>query len=161
MKSLRRIGIVFCALGLAIGLAMPARAGVDDFVFDSMDVEYHLSLGDHNIAQLTVQETLVAVFPEADQNRGIRRDIPDYYNGHALQTQVLSVTDENGVPRDFSVEPIEDFVSLSSKHPDDRFVHGRQTYVITYRQKWVVANFGSTDEFYWDVNGTAWAQPFR
>jgi uncharacterized membrane protein YgcG len=39
-------------------------------------------------------------------------------------------------------------------------VHFDQTYVITYNQRWVIANYGDTDEFYWDVNGTGWAQPF-
>ena len=44
----------------------------------------------------------------------------------------------------------------------DDFVHGRQTYVFTYTLENVTRYFADTgsDEFYWDVNGTAWPQPF-
>src|SRR5690606_13830520 len=43
------------------------------------------------------------------------------------------------------------------------FVHGPTTYVITYEQRNVVRSFADTDadEFYWDANGTGWAQPFH
>lgn len=139
---------------------LPANADVDDFEFESMHAEYELSLGEHNIPQLKVTETLVAVFPESDQNRGIRRLIPDDYKSHSLGTEVNSVVDENGKPRDYTVELYDGFADVVSKSSDERFVHGRQTYVISYTQKWVVADFGETAEFYWDVNGTGWAQPF-
>ena len=41
-------------------------------------------------------------------------------------------------------------------------MHGKQTYVITYTQQDVTKYFTDTDddEFYWDVNGTGWEQPF-
>lgn len=137
-----------------------SHAGVDDFEFKSMDVRYELSLGEYDIPQLKVTETLVAVFPETDQNRGIRRLIPDFHQDRSLATNIISVTDENGSPRDFTVEYADGYANLVSKHSDDRFVHFDQTYVITYSQRWVIANYGDTDEFYWDVNGTGWAQPF-
>ena len=137
-----------------------AHADVDDFEFESMHAEYELSLGEHNIPQLKVTETLVAVFPESDQNRGIRRLIPNDYKSHSLDTEVSSVVDENGTPRDFTVEWVDGFAEVVSKFSDERFVRGRQTYVISYTQKWVVGDFGETTEFYWDVNGTGWGQPF-
>ncbi|MCC6269996.1 MAG: DUF2207 domain-containing protein, partial [Microbacteriaceae bacterium] len=42
------------------------------------------------------------------------------------------------------------------------YVHGTVTYRIEYTQRNVVRFFSNTeaDEFYWDVNGTGWAQPF-
>jgi hypothetical protein len=139
---------------------LAANADVDDFEFESMHAEYELSLGEHNIPQLKVTETLIAVFPETDQNRGIRRLIPDGYQGHSLGTEVVSVVDENGLARDFSVESVDGFSEVVSKFTDDRYVHGRQTYIITYTQKWVIRDFEDTSEFYWDVNGTGWGQPF-
>ncbi len=44
----------------------------------------------------------------------------------------------------------------------DDFVQGVQTYVITYQQINIVRSFTDTgaDEFYWDVNGIGWDQPF-
>jgi uncharacterized membrane protein YgcG len=137
-----------------------ANADVEDFEFESMHAEYALSLGEHNIPQLKVTETLIAVFPETDQNRGIRRLIPDSYQGHSLRTEVTSVVDENGQARDFIVESVDGFSEVVSKFTDDRYVYGRQTYIISYTQQWVVGDFGETSEFYWDVNGTGWGQPF-
>ncbi len=152
---------VLLASLLMVFLATPsAQAGVDDFAFESMHVDYELSLGDNNIPMLTTTETLVAVFPETDQNGGIQRLIPSFYNGHSLATEVTSVVDENGAAREFTTETQDGYIQLISKHSDDRFVHGTQTYVITYSQKWVIGDFGETDEFYWDVNGTGWAQEF-
>jgi hypothetical protein len=45
---------------------------------------------------------------------------------------------------------------------DDAFVRGVQTYVITYTQRDSIRSFGDTDrdEFYRDINGTGWGQPF-
>ena len=151
---------IFVALFILFAPTQSASAGIDDFKFESMHVDYMLSLGQNDIPQLQVTETITAVFPDADQNRGIRRLIPDEYKGHGLATEVTSVKDENGKPRDFSLESKNGVVTLVSKHTDGSFVHGRQTFVISYNQKWVIGSFGATDEFYWDVNGTGWSQPF-
>ena len=140
-------------------------AGVDDFVFESFDVEYVLGIDADRRSTLTTRETLVAVFPDFDQNRGIRRYIPSTYDGHPLQNEIVSVTDENGQRRDFE-EAFEseggDFQVLTIAVPEEQFVHGRQTYVIEYTQRDVTAYFEDTndDEWYWDTNGTGWAQPF-
>lgn len=58
-----------------------APAGVDDFTFDSFDADYTLTRADDGTSRLRAVETIVAVFPETDQNRGIRRAIPDTYQG--------------------------------------------------------------------------------
>ncbi|HRN29501.1 MAG TPA: DUF2207 domain-containing protein [Terrimesophilobacter sp.] len=106
-------------------------------------------------------ETLVAVFPEFDQNRGIIRAIPNYYDGVPLETRVVSVIDEHGAAVHFEVIGSGELVELALG--TDEFVHGRTTYVITYEQRNVVRSFADTDadEFYWDTNGTGWAQPFH
>jgi hypothetical protein len=157
---LRAVAAFLLAAASFFMTPLAANADVDDFEFESMHAEYELSLGENNIPQLKVTETLVAVFPDSDQNRGIRRLIPDDYKSHSLGTEVSSVVDENGKPREYTVEWVDGFAEVVSKFSDERFVHGRQTYVISYTQKWVVGDFGETAEFYWDVNGTGWAQPF-
>ena len=159
-RLIRATAVLALMLVTVFSGSQVANADVEDFEFESMHAEYALSLGEHNIPQLKVTETLVAVFPETDQNRGIRRFIPDGYMGHSLGTEVLSVVDENGQARDFTVSWVDGFTEVVSKYSDERYVHGRQTYVITYTQRWVVGDFGKMDEFYWDVNGTGWAQPF-
>ncbi|MFD6054983.1 DUF2207 domain-containing protein [Agromyces sp. NPDC060279] len=137
-------------------------AGTDDFVFDSFDAVYELGTDADGRSVLDTTETLVAVFPEFDQNRGIRRAIPLSYDGHPVDLEVRSVTDEHGTPRAYSTEPDDDDEFLLVSIAGDEYVHGRQSYVIEYRQHNVthVPDDRPIDEFYWDVNGTGWAQPF-
>lgn len=142
--------------------ASPAAPGIgadlDDFEFESFDAVYELTRTADAHAELRVTETIVAVFPDFDQNRGFYRDIPEYYLGVRLYTDVESVVDENGDPVPWEWEYYQGFYSVALG--DDSFVQGRQTYVITYTQVDTIAVFANGDEFYWDVNGTGWAQPF-
>jgi len=43
----------------------------------------------------------------------------------------------------------------------NKYIHGQQTYRLTYTQRDVTRFFADTnsDEFYWDTNGTAWKVP--
>ncbi|MBC7591318.1 MAG: DUF2207 domain-containing protein, partial [Salinibacterium sp.] len=150
------------ATGLILALSVPQTAAADtsDFTFDSFDATYTLSRMDDGTANLDVVETIVARFPETDQNRGIVRAIPDSYDGVDLSTVVTSVVDESGRAVPFETDRSDEFVTLALG--TDEFVHGAVTYVITYSQRNVVRSFADTDsdEFYWDVNGTGWEQPF-
>src|SRR5690606_8042505 len=153
------------ALGVTLGLAACdeiASGDLDAFHFESFSADFHLELDENDRSILTTTETLVAVFPDIDQNRGIRRQLVTSYDGHPTQLRVLSVTDENGVPRNFEREDLDDSDVLELTIRDSHFVHGRQTYVITYTQRDVTKYFADTraDEFFWDVNGTDWAQRF-
>lgn len=137
-------------------------ADVDDFTFARFDAVYELGRDADRRSELLTTETLVAVFPEYDQNRGIRRAIPRDYDGHPTDIRIESVTDAEGTPRAYETERSEDggfeLVTIAA----DDFVHGEQTYVITYHQQNVTfqPDDGPQQEFYWDVNGTGWAQPF-
>ncbi len=137
-------------------------AGVDDFTFASFDAVFELSRDAAKRSVLDTTETLVAVFPEFDQNRGIRRAIPLDYDGHPTDIRVESVTDGDGTPRSYEVEEDENGEFLLVTIAADDYVHGEQTYVIRYHQQNVTLqpDDAPIDEFYWDVNGTGWAQPF-
>lgn len=143
-----------------------AGSGVDDFEFASFDAIYELSRDGSGRSALHTVETLVAVFPEYDQNRGIRRALVTDYKGHSTSIDIVSVTDGNAVPRSFEVSTEGEFTILTIAVPQGQYVHGEQTYVIEYTQSDVTATStdladGATrDEFYWDTNGTGWAQPF-
>jgi hypothetical protein len=157
--------VAVLALGAALvlapaGLATASQSDLDDFDIESFDARWLLTRDADGHAHLQVTETIVAVFPEFDQNKGFYRDIPEYRHGVQLHTDVESVVDEFGQPVPYTTEYYYDFYSVGLG--DDTYVHGRQTYVITYEQVDVVEAFADTgaDEFYWDVNGTGWAQPF-
>ncbi len=158
------------AVGLAGGAAAAAappptasvvHTGVDDFSFESFTADYYLGVDADGRSTLTTVERFVAVFPDIDQNHGMRRAIPGSYQGAPTDVAVQSVTDENGDPRPFTVETDDEgFVLVTSRA--DGFVHGSQTYVFTYTQRNVTRFFADTndDEFYWDTNGTGWYQYF-
>lgn len=156
------IGLVAVGLVLLGGVftPAPARADVSAFTFDSFAADMVLSRADDGHAELAVVETLVARFPDEDQNRGIIRSIPDDYDGVPLHTRVLSVTDAAGASIPFEVETDRREVRVLTG--DDSFVRGVQTYVISYTQRDAIRSFADTDadEFYRDVNGTQWEQPF-
>jgi uncharacterized membrane protein YgcG len=137
-----------------------ARAGVDDFSFESMHADYTLGRDKDGASTLRVVETFVALFPDTDQNHGMRRSIPDTYNGQPLEPHLVSVTDGNGAPRPAEVDHDDGTFTITSRAPG--FVHGAQTYVFTYTLRHVTWAFADTDadEFYWDVNGVDWRQPF-
>ncbi|POH63154.1 MULTISPECIES: DUF2207 domain-containing protein [Cryobacterium] len=153
--------------GAAGGTFAPqsVSAGVDDFSFASLHADYRLDRDEEGHSTLATTETLVAQFPETDQNKGIRRQIPTHYRGEPTNPTNVRVTDENGTERDYETDTDSDdsddeFLIITIA--DDDFVHGEQTYVISYTQK-NVAHFpdDTTDEeFFWEVNGTGWAQPF-
>ncbi len=153
--------LVVAAIGIlaSLTLAAPAAADVDDFTFDSLTVDYTLTRADDGSSRLEVVEEFVARFPDTDQNRGMRRVIPDTYNGQPLHPRLVSITDGDGAPRAAESDAEDGTFSMTSRADD--YVHGVQTYVFTYTLENVTWQFDDTGlEFYWDVNGVDWAQPF-
>jgi hypothetical protein len=91
-------------VGRTASAAIRGGGGVDDFSFSSMTADYTLTRAADGTSRLRVVETIVAQFPDADQNHGIRRQIPDSYNGQPLRPELISVTDGDGTPRPSEVE---------------------------------------------------------
>ena len=158
--------LLIAVLTTILLLPLSANADVNDFSFESFDAQYEISLNEEldNRPEMIVTETLVALFPDFNQNRGIRRDIAaSSYGELPGLVKVISVTDELGNPREYEETRDGNFVSLAIKASDGSFVLGRQTYVIKYSQAWVIKDYKRSsgfDEFYWDVNGTGWQQSF-
>ena len=160
-------------IGLFLALVLtplsPSAADVNDFSFESFDATYEISVNEaeDKRPEMVVTETLVANFPLIEQNRGIKRSIPlRSYQLYPGLIEVLSITDESGKARDFEQTTDEEFLHLAIKAADNSYVFGKQTYVIKYKQNWVLSNWESEErnkkpsEFYWDINGTGWSQSF-
>jgi uncharacterized membrane protein YgcG len=163
-SSLRRRArfIVVAILALAGVLAAPqaASADVEDFTFDSLEVDYTLTRAEDGTSRMRVVEEFVAVFPDSDQNRGIRRVIPDEYDGQPLRPAFESAVDATGQPWEVvETDDGEDGLVVTARSED--YVHGRQTFVFTYTLDNVTREFPDTGlELYWDVNGFDSQQPF-
>jgi Predicted membrane protein (DUF2207) len=153
------------ALGFAVMLAAPASAavrhGVQDFTVTSFAADYYLDRDSGGRSTLRTVETIVADFPDFDQNHGILRYLIDEYDGHPTNIAVDSVTDSAGRSIEFDTESNDNTLELKIGNAD-RYVHGSQTYVIRYTSHNVTKFFGNTgdDEFYWDTNGVDWPQTF-
>lgn len=158
-KTVKLILLVILSAGAVIGLAAPAGADVQDFSYDSWHVEYRVGTDGDGRAVARVTETLVARFPDFDQNRGIVRGIPFDYQGTSTDPRDFSVTDENGDPVPFELESDDTFIAVLTGNDD--YVHGVQTYVIDYTLSDVVLarDDGSADEFYWDLVDSEHLQP--
>ncbi len=144
-----------------LGAAVQVLPGdVDDFDFDSFDAQYHLSRADDGTSQMGVTETIVARFPSYDQNRGIVRTIPTRYNDVSTDPNVTSVTDGTGASIPYTVDHDG---GLKLSLGGDDYVHGVQTYVITYTVSNVIRSLGDgkPQELYWNVNGVGWSQIFK
>lgn len=148
------------AMAAGAGPVASAPTDVDDFTFTSYDADYYLTRDAEGASRLLTEETFVAQFPNFDQNRGIIRAIPSDYDGVPLDVVVNSVTDETGADVPYESDNVDGFVELALGTDD--YVQGTQTYTISYEQTNVVRYFNDTgvDEFYWDTNGTGFAQPF-
>jgi len=141
-------------------LSALAGASVDDFTFDSFVADYWLLRGTGGRSRLLTTETIVAHFPDFDQNKGMVRALPVVDSGLELGTVVYTVTGADGASIPWWTERDGDWIYVLTG--DDSYVHGAQTYVITYEMSDVVLRYEDTDadEFYWDTVGTDHAQPF-
>ncbi|MEO8528467.1 MAG: DUF2207 domain-containing protein, partial [Pseudolysinimonas sp.] len=168
------------ALGAAPALAddTPSASGISSvascassptasqFEFQSFDGKYELGRDSGGRSTLHATETLVATFPATDQNRGIRRDLITTYDGHSTGLKVLGVT-VNGAPASYESATSTDsndqgVLSITIALPCGQYQHGDTTYVIEYTDQDVTHKPDNldADEFYWDINGDGWAQPF-
>ncbi|MDF2559075.1 MAG: hypothetical protein K0R99_521 [Microbacterium sp.] len=141
---------------------------VDDFSYASWDAVYEVGLDDEGRARMHVTETLVARFPEADQNHGIVRGLTTSYEGASTETRVLSVTDDDGQDVPYETDE-EDGLLYVLTGDDDNYVHGLTTYVIEYEMRDTVLatqpDAGSStppvDEFYWNLLPLDSTQPIE
>lgn len=167
MKAVERVTV----FGLAVviiagfgGLPVASANDLDNFSFESFDARYELSQSDDGSSFLKTTETLIPVFPDFDQNRGLARYLATRYLDRPLNTTVTEVTDESGSPRPWSAASEGEALVVESVVPSGQYVRGRQVYVLHYTQENVIGDFTSStgiQEFYWDVNGLGWPQRFE
>lgn len=155
---------LFAAAALAI-LALTATSGtahadINNFRIVSYDIQYTLSKDTTNRSTLQTEETITANFVVPNQNRGIERSIPTSYDGHPTNLSIASVTDGRNASLPYTTYQSGDNTVLRIGDKN-RYVHGLQTYKITYTQKDVTKHYtdNNRDEFYWDTNGTDWRVP--
>ncbi len=135
-----------------------ANAGVQDFSFSNFEADYYLSKDADGRSTMKVVEQLTAQFPEYNQNKGIVRAIPAFYDGHSLSFKLSSLT-RNGQPEPIYSQYSQGQNTVIETGTED-YILGKQTFVFTYTLRDVTKTFDSGQELYWDTNGTGWNQNF-
>ncbi len=131
-------------------------ADVNDFVINNFHSHYQLFTDTHG-GRMTVDEAITVTF--SDQNHGILRAIPTNYHDHSLRLAVSSVK------RDGRSEPFTTYGQSGNEvlkigNPNQT-ITGEHTYDIRYEMKHVMSFYKHYDEWYWDINGDQWDQPFE
>ncbi|MDO4760052.1 MAG: DUF2207 domain-containing protein [Candidatus Saccharibacteria bacterium] len=157
-----------CLGGLGSAPAEAVKKDVNNFYFESFDVDFYVKKDEEGVAKMDVKETLVAIFPDYNQNKGICREIPFTTSNDTVLT-IKSLTENdikltrNGLPEPiYSIDEDKNYYQVCTGTND--YITGRQVFELQYTFQNVVTNQGEGDqlwqEIYWDTNGTAWRQRF-
>lgn len=148
--------ILFAALLAAVFVMPKAQADVDDFTVHDFHGRYEL-FNDVHGGRMYVTENLDVSF--TDRNHGILRAIPQTYKDNSLKLDVQYVK-RDGVDEPFTTYGEKGNTVLKIGDAD-RTITGKHTYEIYYTMHNVMSFYEDYDEFYWDINGDQWNQPFE
>ncbi len=152
MKFVLSIVVAFAVILLQ---AIPVHADVNNFVINDFSAEYVLQ-NDVTGGSLETYEKIDLTF--SDQNHGIFRYVPKDYKGYSTKLEIRSVA-RDGVAEPYTTYTENDNLVLKIGDPSVT-ITGSHSYEIKYYQERIV-NFEEGAEFYWDVNGNGWQQPFE
>lgn len=114
-------------------------------------------------ASINVSEKIEYNFGDG-QKHGIFRDIPIKYKARGgnynLRISEISVTDEKGIPYDFSTSYSGQNIQIKIGDAD-KYVSGVKTYVVSYKIERAINYFEGHDELYWNVTGNDWEVPIE
>lgn len=122
--------------------------GAQGFVIRSFDVKIKIEKSGF----IEVEEHLWVEFTE--KKRGIIRNIPFKYSyqGKSYKTKINQVEVEGW---DYKVSEQNNQKSIRIGHPE-KYLEGKQDYLISYRVKGPFIHSGEYDEFYWNITGNEW-----
>ena len=154
MKTFLKIVVVLAVQSILVSSAFAQFFTIEKF---------HSDITIQPDASFTVTERVDVNFSQP--RHGIYRDIPIRYRddlGHTIKTptHVLSVTDESGKKRKAKTSKKGNIVNIRIGDAN-RYVQGRQVYIITYRVENAVLFFSDHDELYWNVTGNDWKAPIE
>jgi uncharacterized membrane protein YgcG len=157
-RALVIVALLVSSLLVTLSAQQTQAATLDDFVITNYVADMKLSRGESKRSELQVTETITANFNHSNTNHGLERAFVKQYDSHSTNFQLISVTDENGVPQPHHWS--NDTLRIGDK---DTYVKGIKTYKIRYSQQDVTKFYQDTNknEFYWDVVGVEWRVPIQ
>ncbi len=160
---------MFCLVGGLVFGNVAVFASVNDFYFSDFTGDYYLSKDENGISHLKVVESVTAVFPDFNQNKGICRQIA-FTNQNGTNVTLPSLTKADlKLTRNGEDEPIYSITKGDGYYEvctgTEEYVLGEQTYVFEYEFTKVVTEFNQNghefQELYWDTNGNGATQRFN
>jgi len=144
---------------IAVVAAWPSTATAQYFTIN----DFHSDIVINADGSMVVKETIALTFDRP--RHGIFREIPFRYQSAAGDDQetpidILSVTKPSGQKWNYSVSKKGNVINVRIGDAD-RYVKGRQTYVISYRVQNMIMYFDDHDELYWNVTGNYWKAPIE
>ncbi len=140
-------------VGLFIFLSVTPAHAVDMTI-----TKYHADINIYETSQMEVKEAIDVQFHR--QRHGIYRDIPYIYKddlGGRVKTpfEVIDVLNEKG--KSWKYKTIREGGNIRIRIGDpDKYVTGKNTYIIHYRVDNVILFFPDHDELYWNIVGNGW-----
>lgn len=136
---------------------MPVTAG--DFTIN----RFHSDISISKDSSFSVKEIIEVEFQRP--RHGIYRELPFRYvdelgNTHITPMEVLSVTDGSGKNWKTGIENRNNVVHIRIGDPE-KYVSGKQTYIILYTVENALLFFDDHDELYWNVTGNFWKAPIK
>ena len=152
--------LIFFVFVFTLSLPGNVLAGVDDFETTYFGIDYNLAKDNENRSVLYTTETIKANFLVPNQNHGVERALANSYDGHDVDLNIESITDQFGQNLEYSTLQNNDHTVVRVGNANT-YVLGEKTYIISYTQRDVTKFFAdaNTDEFYWDTVGTQWRTP--
>jgi uncharacterized membrane protein YgcG len=154
----RRVGVVFAAVVLAIVLGSPALAQTAE-VIRSYDVAIEIRADD----SIRVTEVIAYDFGST-AHHGIFRDVPtrqaydDRYD-RVYPLRVESVEATGGASADYKVTQEPGGITRIKIGDPDETTTGLHTYTIVYTVEAAMNGFRDHDELYWNAIGEYWEVP--
>ena len=156
-----KLGSFFTILLLAGSLIISGVTGassVNNFQFSNFSANYYLSKNSEGQSFVRVEEVFTAEFPNYNQNKGMVRAIPEVYQNHSVKFKLISV-ERNGV-----AEPIYSQYSENNNRVvetgTEQYLLGTQKFKFVYELTSVTNVINNTQEFYWNIIGNQFSQPF-
>lgn len=135
--------------------APPVQANVNDFIVTDFNGKYVLG-NDVNGGRMRVTESIDLLY--SDYNHGILRALPKTYKDNPLKLNIISVKrDGKSEPYTTYEESGNEVIKIGSKN---RTITGFHSYEIIYELSNILSFYDDYDEWYWDINGDQWQQPF-
>ena len=155
-RILQKLMAILAILVVSVAI-LPHLARAEYFTIG----DFHADITIHDDASLTIVETIDVRFTHA--RHGIFRAMPYKYTdelGAAMRTpiNVMAVKDETGRKRPYKVTREHNEIRVRIGDAD-RYVSGRQVYIIEYEVENAMLFLENHDELYWNVTGNNWPAP--